>query len=330
MRESTDGTRTARAYGEVWLVRDAPSEADALTAAGLPAWNQEMVPGSIYRVSSRYPQSKGGPTTWEVSIEYTVPLSGTHPTPSDDEDPLNRPAIIEWGESVEQIDTAYDAYGDPKRNSAGDFFTNTKPKTVNVETLRITRFETFYDRDKARRFRNKVNSNPFPVGTTVLRPRECLCLSVKPAVAYEFAAPYLQMEYRFAINSDVREEESTDSGYPFDEHVGDRGLFGWWGSGDNKRKGRFCQQNKNDDGTDAAGVTFAEEPIQLNGKGQPADPIWKVASKPDPTTATPQEPAESAAENHMAEEMESPFSKAGAKQWLFYQYREEDFSGLGL
>jgi hypothetical protein len=83
---------------------------------------------------------------------------------------LLKPAVVQWGYNLAQRPVDVDREGTPIRNSAGDYFDPLPVRTFYTETLTITKYFEFYDRDMARRFRNTVNSNsvdlsqvtPFP------------------------------------------------------------------------------------------------------------------------------------------------------------------------
>lgn len=324
--ESHNGTTLVRNRSQRWTVIDADEADDALNATGLPIYNQELVPGSTFRVRARTP-SRIAPRTWEVTVEYAIPPAGEFTGGGDPNDPLSRPMRIRWGVRPYSKAMQVDATNRPIRNSAGVFFDPLPETEVYIETLSILRNESTYDRAKARQFRNHVNNNQFVVGNTTILPYECKCVYIGPSSEFEATATYIEIEYQFEIAGDLRADSTpNESGFPFDFHVVDQGTRGWFNDGTNNRLGFFCTYEV-DSGNNYV-TRVIDEPVLLDGTGKPIDTAIRVTNKPDGTGKVYTPIANPSTSERMSEDYESPFSTSSVKQWLFANLPEADFSQI--
>lgn len=346
--ESSDGSKTTQERAQKWQIIDAPDHASAMSAAGLPVINQELYPGSPFRVRSRNPR-KVGPTTWEADIRYGIPENGGYTTP--DPDPKNQPKRITWGQSFRQFPMEQDARKRMVRNSAGDVFDPLPTQDRIVETLSVRWTTDYYDRATAKKYLNKVNSDQFTIGSTTIYPRECLCTFYGPAGEYAVDTNTIEMLATFEIQTDARADDG-ESGFPFDAHLLDQGVNGWYIDTDDSntlKKGYFCTTKTGTDSVERV-LTIITAPILLNGYGKPlvgtAPGVTlaeiKVTSKSDgtgkvfsPAEAPPQFWMRSTPPIGGANYDKSPFTNENLAAtygphfiWLFRSHAETPFAGI--
>lgn len=271
VREDANGNLT---WTDGYHIIDAADAAAARLATGLPRRNDTLAGYPSHRARSITVGSKDGPTQWLATVEYAIPDNGQFPDPVDD--PLLRPFRWTVQPSYEERANEVDAKRRFKVNSAGDLF---PPRSSRYRRRMIigTRYEPFWNINKARKFENKTNSTPISLGPVVILPYECLCHAIEPVGEFESTAEYLLMQYMLEVAVDERATPQGDpnqppiSGYPFEQHQLDIGSFGWYDAGSIKRKGRFCYAS----GTTAASsgnfVYSDAEDVQLDGTGKPKD-----------------------------------------------------------
>lgn len=319
---------------QIWTVIGALTEDEAYAAAGLPDIDDELEPGSEYRVSNlrAYHGSGHGPLTWAIDVDFDIPQDGSF---DPYQNPLNRPYELTWGESTISVPMEYDYYGRLLKNSAGDFFDPLPTREITVDTLRVTKWFATYDRSLSRALRNCVNTNQLTVAGTVVLPYEMLCRRIIPIASYTTKARYVQVAFDFEMCTEFRSMSMPNvSGYPFDAHLVDKGRRGWYDDGSGTvKKGFFCVAK----GTGAAqrAIQILGDDVLLDGIGTPVDSNIKVADSDDPLQATVYAPFPNPnAVEHMTGDYESPFDVVGAptidkpKIWLYAKVGEADFSIL--
>lgn len=323
--ESYNGTKVVKSLQQKWHVIDADENA-VLTASGLPIYNQEFTPGSPYRVRRRNPK-RIGPFTWEVQVDYGIPDQGQYGDPAPN--PLDRPMRFTMGYREVEITKDQDANKRPIKNSAGTYFDPPPTTTITVETMEIRRYEAFYNRDKARLYRNHVNNNQFTIGSTVILPYECKCTYIGPTSEIEVGAPYVEMLYAFELNFEAR-ADPTISGNPFDFHIVDQGTRAWYNDGTNNRLGFLCAYQTDSGSSTDVVVQVLTEPTPLNGKGKPIDTTIKVTDREDGKgkVYTPIENPTTAEHIDTAAGYLSPFDLPTLRMWLYANLPEADFSQI--
>lgn len=324
--ESSNGPTVDRTLKRRYTVIDAADQLAALAAIGLPKINDEFNPGSAFRVKDRDASNDGGPLTWSVDVLYAIPANGQFTPPIDN--PVARAALVSWGRGFRQVPVDRDATGKLIRNSAGDFFDPLPVRDFPVETLTIKRFEPFYDRTKARKYVNKVNSNSFIVGDTEVLPFECKCTNIGPTSEYEVNAATIEIAYEFEIILGLRApDKPNESGNPFDFHRTDAGRRGWFTKDSKTIKGYFCTAETV--GGVLQLISILTEPVLLDGTGRPLDTTIKVADRDDSTAKVYEPVATPVSEDAaLTAEYTSPFSTAKAKTWLFSNADEISFTGI--
>lgn len=309
-----------RRIRQVWEIPDAETRVQASGATNLPSWNQQLEANSQYRCVSRNIERDRGPFHWKATLDYDVV-----PPTTFDENPLNRPPVILWGKVIRSVPIAFDVDGKRILNSAGDPPDPLPTEDIEIETIRITRWEEFYNREWAREFVRKTNNNVFMFGSTLVRKGECLCASILPIEAFDMTvAAIVHMAYDFEMLVDSRNVQNTSAGTdnpggaPFDWHLINQGRFGWF-SGD--KRGPIL---------DADGVPVDRD-VPLNMNGTPIDTALKIGQpSPDKTAWIPQSPIATPASYisgvNTSTLVESPFSTASMRQLLYRRRKQADFS----
>lgn len=339
--EQSDGTTTSETRSQVWDITDAVDYASALNAAGYPKINQELYPGSPFRVRSRTPR-RTGPTVWEGDVQYGIPPNGSYAPPTN---PIDRAKRFLWGFGTTSLPMEQDARQRLVRNSAGDVFDPLPPQERMVETLAVRWTTDVYDRSTGRGYVGRVNSDQFVAGTATVYPRECLCTFYGPDGEYSADTNTINMLANFELQTDSRAVAGA-SGFPFDAHLVDQGCNGWYADPDTNalKRGFFCTWKTQDSITRV--VTIITQPILLNGFGvplqteAPANAPIKVTDKPD-GTGTVYLPANAPPQFWMARtgaigdvnNDHSPFSapnvgSTAARIWLFRGKQAVPFSGI--
>ena len=306
-----------------YQVPDALTRDEALAATGLPAYGDQLVPSSPYRVVDINANCQDGPTNWTVTVDYEV-SSPVFLDPNDD--PLNQPPIISWGKALRTVTMDRDCENKAVRNAAGDIPNPAPTREIEIETMRITRWEQFYNREQARDYRGHTNSNTFSLGATTVRAGELLCSSILPMEAFTMTvAAIVHMAYDFELLTDLR-PEPTMSGAPFDLHIPNVGRWGWYVGLDSLwARGPIV----NGDGVPV------QQDVYLAMDGKPVDSTLRIGSTPLDggrfKTETPREtPAALQSGIDTADLVQSPFSSSSARVLLYRRYPQADFSLLAF
>jgi hypothetical protein len=326
--ERPEGSRIVRDITIPYLVVDAASQDEAYNAIGLPRINQEFAPGSPLRVRSRTPSRAEGPRSWKFAITYGISQNGTFP--SDQLDPLQRPAVVSWGEQLVQRQRDVDGVGKLIRNSVGLFPSQLPTQTFYVETLTITKYFPFYDRAIARKFRNTVNSNAFTLGNTQILPGECYCRSVIPVSPYEaIESAIVQVGFFFELDIDSRSPtQPTVSGDPFDYHIPDRSSRAYYmGSDSTPKLGYICSI---DTQSGTPRILSLVEDVPMDGRGKPIDTTLRVATSPDIASAQIKTAVDSPEQFWLTDALKSPFDSASLRMFRYRNARREDYSTLPI
>jgi hypothetical protein len=297
----------------IWQVIDAANEADALAAAPfpgsdlIPALNASHPQNARLIVTNRNPVTDGGPTTWKVTVSYSiVAITGG----GGDGDPLNTTPIVSWG--MGEITLAVDRDVDNKAiiNSAGDAFDPPLQRTFKTLRLRIVKWFPIFDLALSDTFTNTVNSNNFQTGNLAITVGQCLCTGILPAEDYPITSTAIPIGFDFEIIRGLYNNQFPVK--PYSTYVKDQGRRGWYtpAGGSTPTLGDFHY----------ADGERVDQDVPLDGTGKPIDTTIRVtksliapANNPTPTTNTL-----------------APFSTAAAKWFEFKLIREANFSGLPL
>lgn len=311
------GAGRSRTYSRTYTIIDAATEALALAASGLPAINDGFPGLPDYKARAPVLRSTA-PTTWEATVEYAIPENGdVHIEPPTD--PQVDPPKVSITPSLREIPTDVDVNGIPIRNAANFPHDQQATLPVIVDVIRVTRYESAYDVNRVRQYRNKTNANAFNFLGNLIRTGDMLCRSIRLVGEYPITAtgPVL-IEYEFEWWSDERVAEGT-AAYPHDLHIANLGRFGWYGSP--AKQGPIGYE-----GSDGAFTPVSDSvPLALNGT--PIDTDAKIGRlKTDGTYAG--ETAVAAPVSDSA--TESPLSETNYRIRLFKRYGSVDFTGLGI
>ena len=313
-----DGGKKIEIQG--WHVVDATTKALALATSGLPQYNDQLEPGSAYRVRRINCTNYNGPYTWLVIVEFAIPDGGSFGEPPDD--PLQTP--IKWTVRPFTISkvSETDVTGRLKKNAAGDIFPPI-PKEYQRYEIIARRYERFWNDNKNKTYEGKVNSNAMVLGSRTVGPYELILNSYAPDTDFEDDADFILMAYRFEVGIHEQALTTTNprSGYPFESHYANIGSFGWYTFNGTTSRGRFCRVDSVNRFLDYA------DNIPLTVLGRPVDSTIKV--KPFEASIPPQTAVQNPnSAEHMATDDQSPFHTANLPMWLYKDHQSVDMSGV--
>jgi hypothetical protein len=250
-----------------------------------------------------------GPLYLEARVSYSLPKYGSHSDP--EVNPLLRPLRILWGKVIKQRPMERDMGGKAVLNSAGDPPSSPWMQPVIVRTLRLTRFEPFYDPAIAGRYENHVNGNAGNLGKIQVAKGQCYCAAIEPTGEYTADAEYVEVAYDFEIDITLAD--------PFQCHMLDRGRNGFWSDSGTIRKGPITCKTLDSDGK----VVY--EPVDgdvlLDNTGKPLDTSLYVGGGQS-TQANPSIPAAWKSVDYT--------SSGGGWDRVYEGVAEADFSKLQL
>lgn len=215
---STFKSRSAR---QVWLVEmDTRSGPGAAIAAVDPNDSSLAIPalGSLYsagdlslvcqsRTAKELPDSGG--YAFDVDVEFSTEGDD----PEEEEDPVERPAQIQWG-FVSFTETAYeDAAGDPILNSAGDPFDPSIERTYNDPAVTITYNADDFDPSVAIAYQDAVNSDQFTVAGKTIEAGLAKMHSIQATRLYEAGSTFWQIDIVIYFRKDGWVRKVLDQGF---------------------------------------------------------------------------------------------------------------------
>ena len=180
----------------------------AIDAPGVPVLYASHPSSRWMYVASKTATPKGGPFTFEVTVNYDYPKNNTQ-YESDPGDPLLVPMEVEFTHVTgnEQIDHAINGY--PITNSAGESFDPPPTRDVSDLVLRITRNESAFDSQRAMQYKDAVNSDWFGE----FAPGRARCTGFSGRQMHAADITYWQVSYEFQIRSDGWELRHLDEGF---------------------------------------------------------------------------------------------------------------------
>jgi hypothetical protein len=316
---STGGWTATR----VWMVTGAVNEGEVQTALPLP--NSGTLP--VAKLNDSHPQNallictgltieQIGPRAWMLRATYTMPsLTGL---PPGDPNPLLSKPRVSWEEGQRAVPFDIDLVGVPVINSTGVPYSPAPTREIYFDILTIKRHEPFFDLQKARLFRNAVNSNTFTSGNVVFLAGECLCTSIKPTQEYTTDATAIEIAYRFQIEGGLNETSTTQGFEPFQLHMRDRGRSSFGQGGSGAVMGPI---------TGADGAAIADD-VPLDGTGKPIETTLKVRVDPSGTLVAPIARPTALPKALVPSPYNDPTTQAFVWKWI--RHRRVSFAGLNL
>lgn len=163
------------------------------------------------------PEKEVGNAANEPGQNENKPSDPNNPNSQEGDDPLSRPAEIEWGEGQYSevihkatLVTAGVAAANTTAvcNSAGEPFDPPLEIERTFLTLRITRNQANFDQNKAQSFKSQMNSDTF----FGFEAGKCKCKSITATNQYEKGRHFWRVTYFFEIR-DSWDYEILDAGY---------------------------------------------------------------------------------------------------------------------
>lgn len=222
-------------------------------------------PNNVLRAQSIVPNFQG-PILSQVVVSYAVPPRGYFQATVK---PTDQPWVWEWGACLDSAQMDRDIDNNPILNAAFDPPAEPFQTSVEKQTLRVIRFEAFYDRATLRYYDGAVNSDDLnltqPNGKTVAYPAGTIrVVRIVPAQAYTtfdtFVPVGVELElYDLSlINPNLHD--------PFQLHVLNVGSNAYYGDG--TKKGHLLYASNREP---------VDKDVPLDGDGVPIDTTLLVA-----------------------------------------------------
>lgn len=194
-RASAEGVRTYTRMFHVLTDSVEDSGREIAEASGVPGIGDPFSDSDPAAKSTSVSpdQVSGTPYLWLVTVEYSSD-PGTRSGSSLPENPLRRPAVIEWGLERLTAPVAKDLDGAAVVNSAGDRFDPLPEIDVAIPILRVTKNRASYDAGEALSFVNTVNKSAF-LG---FGPGRAKCQAITASQQFENGIEYFAVVYEFA------------------------------------------------------------------------------------------------------------------------------------
>jgi hypothetical protein len=152
------GDREAERLFRIRTDSKTESLSDLRTATGLPnMFSAHPDDSGTVVVDIAVAQHEDDPFSWDVTLRYSSVLDNGE----QDENPLNQPAVIEYGSAQFQKIAYRTINGEAVTNSAGTFFD--PPVTIDDSrpVIRITKNKATFSASQAMAYRNAINTDAF-------------------------------------------------------------------------------------------------------------------------------------------------------------------------
>lgn len=293
------------------MVSGAADQDAAMTANDgqqrIPQVNESHSQNRLLRVSSISPAPMG-PTTWTVTVQWSIPMlgSGSHP---DRKHPLQEQPRIQWTDCDTSEPVDHDLFGNPIMNAAWQIFDPPLTTEIGQQTLTVRINEPYYDLTKAARYKKKVNRKDWSpdrlktIGT--IPAYRMRCDSIAPAGEYKIDAEWVPMQYVFTIRWGGK------APYAWRRRLLNQGTTAFYidTDGDPTHSGDLYLGNDR--------VT---QPVLLDKLGMPFNKKLRVTSRMLPATQAPSQP------NNIQIDDSNP----KATFLVFRMYDEVDFKDILL
>ncbi len=195
-------------YQLTYDIANVPTITDALTAAGVPRYNDPHPERPDVLCSNVSVTGRGGQATqiWVLTATYSIPERTLHRDP---DKRLGEAPILSWRTGVSQEAIDLDIYDNPIVNSAGEGFRNPYITTVPLYFLTVRRWENGWSPRTMLKYGNKVNADKF----FGVDPGQAFCHHVHPSQDSDRTSPIVQVEYHFEFREDGFEARMKDQGF---------------------------------------------------------------------------------------------------------------------
>ena len=181
----------------------------ALNATGIPDVGDPHPDVSLALVESVNAKATSSPTVWSVEVQYSTETGNNSGTsPFEEENPLDRPSIIEWSFAQFQSPVEKDRFGNPVQNSAGDRFTGLSMDDSRP-VLRITRNEGGFSPARSIAFKDAINEDNF-FGA---EPGQAKCQNIGARSRFENGFQFFEVRYEFHFRREGWNIEVLDEGF---------------------------------------------------------------------------------------------------------------------
>lgn len=194
---------------------------DVLTDDRNTAQKEVRDAAGVPRVGDVYPDDLGATATrvsveqdpgifllWRVTVEYET-VTGNQNQAAEDEDPLNRPAELEWSFAQFTKVADQDIDGNMITNSAGDPFDPPPEIDDSRPVLRIARNEAGFSAATAVEFMDAVNDDAFFGG----QPGQVKVANISAVRQFENGIPFWRVVYEFHFRREGWSLQILDRGY---------------------------------------------------------------------------------------------------------------------
>jgi hypothetical protein len=209
---------TASTTGSGITIEDDPNESDILQQFGsqpdLPTIRASVHPNdsAAYAVEVQVEPRDGQPHVWNAVVQYETARGATVPEEVSTEDPLDRPAEIEWSFIQREYVLEIDKSAPPLYvvNSANEPFDPPLIEQDIIPVVRITRNQENFYYGAIKTYVNKVNSSTFwsdwPAGTVLMS-------SITANQLVEGGVLYWRVTYELQLRIDGWQLDVMDRGF---------------------------------------------------------------------------------------------------------------------
>ena len=207
------GTRTYTRVFRVVTDSNLDGPREVRQATGIPRVNDPYIVSTEQdlgaTVTSVKPsQQSEHPRVWLVSVEYSTD-TGTSSQQEAEEDPLDRPAVIEWTFARFQIPAEFDTDGGAILNSAKERFDPPPMIDDSRPVLRITKNQSSFDPALAVSFQDAVNSDAFFGGN----PGQVKVMAISSRNAFDAGTQFFEVQYEFMMRREGWALRVLDQGF---------------------------------------------------------------------------------------------------------------------
>jgi hypothetical protein len=218
----------------------------------------------------------GGPTTWQVLINYeSLTSSEAAAAEGQDVEPVMRKTIWTYEPGTASEVTDVDRHGQALLSSAGTPFRSGAPRTYTTLILEARRFYPAFDSAMATKYMNALNKAPIQMPYVGLCPARTVRVGIiKPTIGMTIGMRQpVEVLHLFEVRGVHISKVPNDPG--FDAKFLDASPSGYYSSNDvidAKSPGNFTLPTP--EGT----YEPATDEILLDGDGRPLDPAVKIGT----------------------------------------------------